>query len=209
MEKKYKDIIQHYESCYALHGDNHKGMDWPKAEDVDTRYQIMLDIIRVHNKHSGTVSILDFGCGLAHLLDYIQRTNRMGITYRGLDLSQTFIDQAQIKYPEYSFFCLDILENPTLPPSDYIIMNGVFTEKLQMPFEEMWSYFQHMIHSTYQYCQSGIALNVMSKSVDWEREDLFHLPLDLLSDFLCKEITRNFIIRNDYGLYEYTVYIFK
>ena len=49
----------------------------------------------------------------------------------------------------------------------------------------------------------------MSKNVDWERDDLFHLSHDLLSDFLCRKITRNYIIRNDYGLYEYTVYLFK
>lgn len=49
----------------------------------------------------------------------------------------------------------------------------------------------------------------MSKDVDWEREDLFHLSLDELSNFLTKEVSRNFIIRNDYGLYEYTTYLYK
>ena len=48
-----------------------------------------------------------------------------------------------------------------------------------------------------------------SKNVDWERDDLFHLSLDKLSGFLCEKITRNFVIRNDYGLYEYTVYVLK
>ncbi len=55
----------------------------------------------------------------------------------------------------------------------------------------------------------GVAFNVMSKDVDWEREDLFHLPLNVLSNFLTKEVTRDFIIRYDYGLYEYTTYLYK
>ncbi len=50
---------------------------------------------------------------------------------------------------------------------------------------------------------------MMSKDVDWEREDLFHLPLNVLSNFLTKEVTRDFIIRYDYGLYEYTTYLYK
>lgn len=54
-----------------------------------------------------------------------------------------------------------------------------------------------------------MAFNVMSKNVDWEREDLFHMPLDELSAFLTSSISRNFIIRNDYGLYEYTVYVYR
>ena len=88
-------------------------------------------------------------------------------------------------------------------------MNGVFTEKRELSFDEMWNYFTKLISIVYEKCNNGVAFNVMSKSVDWEREDLFHLPLDILSDFLCKKITRNFIIRNDYGLYEYTVYLLK
>jgi len=49
----------------------------------------------------------------------------------------------------------------------------------------------------------------MSKHVDWEREDLFHLPFDVLARFLTRMVTRNFVIRNDYGLYEYTTYVYR
>jgi hypothetical protein len=30
----------------------------------------------------------------------------------------------------------------------------------------------------------------------------------LLAEFLTKDLTRNFIFRNDYGLYEYTAYVY-
>jgi len=67
-----------------------------------------------------------------------------------------------------------------------------------------------MIVRVYNSCnRGGVAFNVMSKDVDWEREDLFHLPLNVLSNFLTKEVTRDFIIRYDYGLYEYTTYLYK
>ena len=49
----------------------------------------------------------------------------------------------------------------------------------------------------------------MTKHVDWERDDLFHLPFDTLAAVLKKEISRHFVISNDYGLYEYTVYVYK
>ena len=78
-----------------------------------------------------------------------------------------------------------------------------------MSFEEMWEYFTTMLSTVYKYADKGIALNVMSKAVSWEREDLFHLPADMLIEYLTKNLTRNFIIRNDYGLYEYTTYIYK
>ena len=81
--------------------------------------------------------------------------------------------------------------------------------KRSLSFDEMWVYFCKVITLIFNHCNKGFAFNVMSKNVDWEREDLFHLPHDLLTDFLCKKLTRNYIIRNDYGLYEYTVYVFK
>jgi hypothetical protein len=49
----------------------------------------------------------------------------------------------------------------------------------------------------------------MSKHVDWEREDLFHLPFDRLTSFLTNRLSRHFVIRHDYGLYEYTTYVYK
>jgi hypothetical protein len=92
---------------------------------------------------------------------------------------------------------------------DYITMNGVLTEKNELTYDEMFSYFKELIKKVYQKCYYGIAFNVMSKDVDWEKDHLFHLPLNELSHFLTKEITRDFIIRYDYGLYEYTVYVYR
>ena len=73
----------------------------------------------------------------------------------------------------------------------------------------MENYFQELLVLVFGRVKRGISFNLMSKSVDWEREDLFHYPLDRLSDFLCKKISRNFIVRNDYGLYEYSTYVYK
>jgi hypothetical protein len=49
----------------------------------------------------------------------------------------------------------------------------------------------------------------MTKHLDWERPDLFHLPFDATAEFVTKELTRNYVFRSDYGLYEYTTYIYR
>lgn len=210
MNPSYKDIIRHYENCLDKHGDSHLGADWPKLADVDKRYIVMLDIIRINNDKRNKISLLDFGCGTAHLLDYIHRNNFGEIEYSGLDISEKILNVAKKKFPNIVFYCYDILDdNSRLPSFDYFVMNGVFTEKRSLSFDEMWEYFTKIVSIIYRKCNKGFAFNVMSKNVDWEREDLFHLSADLLSNFLCKNLTRDFIIRNDYGLYEYTVYVFK
>ncbi len=205
--KKYQSIINHYEACYEEHGDSHLGVDWPNKKDTITRFSVMLDVIL---DKTNKTSLLDFGCGTGHLLEHIQEHEYQNLLYTGLDISSKFVDRCKEKFPNNDFLCLDIFDAKTvLPNFDYIIMNGVFTEKREMLFDDMWSYFKSMIKKIYSKTNYGLSFNVMSSNVDWEREDLFHLSLDKLTDFLCKEVSRNFIIRNDYGLYEYTTYIYK
>jgi hypothetical protein len=73
----------------------------------------------------------------------------------------------------------------------------------------MLDYFERTLSATFAKAERGIAFNVMSKHVDWERTDLFHLPFDTLARILIRALTRNFVIRNDYGLYEYTTYVYR
>lgn len=208
INKKYLSIVAHYENCLARYGDNHLGVDWPKREDADTRYRIMLEIIKPRpNRH---VSLLDFGCGASHLYEYMLKRNMRGIVYAGLDLSEKFTQLSKNKFPGNNYYCLDILgQSDQLPSFDYVVMNGVFTEKRGLSFDDMLAYFKQMLKTAFNKTAIGLAFNVMSKQVDWEREDLFHLPLGTLADFLTRQLSRNFVIRNDYGLHEYTTYVYK
>lgn len=167
----------------------------------------MLDVIRPQTPNP---SMLDFGCGAAHLYDYMQRNKITSFDYTGLDISPDFIDLCQSKHPGVTFQCADVLVSPDLlPVTDYVVMNGIFTEKRELSFESMLEYMQTTLKLIFSKVRIGIAFNVMSKQVDWERDDLFHLPMDVLANFLCRDVTRQFIFRNDYGLYEYTTYVYK
>ena len=73
----------------------------------------------------------------------------------------------------------------------------------------MIDYTYESLSQLFNLCKIGLAVNFMSITVDWKRNDLFHLSMDNLVRFVTKKLSRNFIIRNDYNLYEYTIYIFK
>ena len=213
MNDRYLDIARHYEDCFKTNGDNCKGVDWPNRPDAEKRYRIMLDIIRFDDNADKTsaCSVMDLGCGLGHMYEYMNSTG-CTLSYTGVDVSDVFVNECRKKFPGVTFLKLDILKDDLSGLSekpDYIIMNGVFTEKCNLSYEEMKTYFEAFIKKAFELCNKGIAFNVMSKDVDWERDDLFHLPLSELSSFLTKNLTRRYIIRNDYGLYEYTTYVYK
>ena len=207
MTAPYASIVQHYEDCLARHGDSHRGVDWPNAADAQKRYQVMLDLIR---PDSGPCSLLDFGCGASHLYQYMLDQGIQQASYAGLDMSIAFCELSRRKYPGINYICANVLDSPEcLGEFDYIVMNGVFTEKRDLSFEQMFDYMKKLLRLVFSRSRRGIAFNVMSKQVDWERDDLFHMPFGDLTDFLVKELSRHFVIRNDYGLYEYSVYVYK
>jgi hypothetical protein len=125
-------------------------------------------------------------------------------------VSHRFLSICRKKFPDVPFTFQDVLEDGTeLPEFDYIVMNGVFTEKRDLTSESMWKYVQTMLRRIWPSARCGLAFNVMSKQVDWEREDLFHLSSDMLLSFLKAKLSRHCVIRHDYGLYEYSTYVYR
>ncbi|MEO9967591.1 MAG: class I SAM-dependent methyltransferase [Reichenbachiella sp.] len=210
-KKKYSEIYKHYEDTLQKHGSNFQGMDWPDEADLHARFEVMLGLLKYGQKPDKTASVLDLGCGIGLLLAYCKKFHpALDLDYYGIDISEKMIDGAKSIHKDESFEARDILENPLPDDSyDYIVMNGLLTEKLTLPQDAMVEFAQQIIHAAYKSSKTGIAFNVMSSHVDWKRDDLFHWPLDELMSFLTKEISRNVIFRMDYGLYEFTTYVFK
>lgn len=200
-EKVYYPIVERYDKNLKKHGDSHLSLEWSNLEDMAIRYRVMLDMVKT------PCSLLDFGCGLADLYAYIKQYN-IQVDYCGLDINQNFINICNNKYSEIKFLCCDIFDTP-IPKFNYIICNGIFTVKDRLTFDEMWEYSKTLLERLFAFCNVGIAVNFTSKHVDWELDKLFHLPMDMLAQFITKKLTRHFSMRQDYNLFEYTTYIIK
>ena len=206
-EKRHLEIVRACEEDLLKYGDNYRGVGWTKKpEYADLRYRVMLDLLRGREP----ATLLDIGCGTAMLNDYLLAHGMDHVTYSGLDLSPAYLQVSRAKYPQATFHEADILDADTvLPVHDYVVMNGLFNFKGSMSFDQMWEYMRAMLVRADQLCTRGFAFNVMSKYLDWERDDLFHLPFDQLAGFLDANISRHFTLRHDYALFEYTTYVYK
>jgi SAM-dependent methyltransferase len=204
----YASIVAHTDRCLDEYGDNYRGVGWTKSPaNADTRHRIMLEMIQGSPER---VSLLDFGCGAAHFYEYIQR-HGMGdrIAYSGLDVSPKFLDLSRSKFPNLTFYEADLLSGETdLPSFDYVVMNGVFTFKGELSHERMLRYWRTLTELAFEKAEIALAFNVTSTEVDWERDDLFHLPFSDLTSFV-SGLSRRFVVRHDYGLYEYTTYVYR
>jgi SAM-dependent methyltransferase len=201
----YMQIVNHYEACLAKHGTTHQGLDWPNMDDLLRRYQVMLDVI---DTQSPSPSLLDLGCGFGMMVDYI-KSKSLNLNYTGIDLSAAMIVEAKKRHPKCTFDLQDVLKKPIAPQHDYVILNGVLTVKSTLPKESMTQFAHAILKAAYAGCKKGIAFNVMSTAVDWQRDDLFHWGFDEAAQFITTHLSKHFSFRQDYGLYEYTAYVYR
>jgi SAM-dependent methyltransferase len=207
--KPYAPIIAFCEGCLEKHGDSYLGVGWTISQEAtDGRYQVMLDMVDAGAQEP--VTLLDFGCGASHLREYIERRG-LGerIHYSGLDLSPKFLELSRRKFPEVSYYDVDLLDGRDgLPTFDYVVMNGVFTYKSDIPYPNMLDYFKALVEGAFQLTRRALAFNVQSPDVE-HRDYLFHVPFDEMAAFLVERISPRFRLRHDYGLYDYTVYVYR
>ena len=196
------------EANLERHGDSPLGVGYKSLAEATERYAIMLGATREHEE---PVSLLDLGCGLAHMLDYIRSHQEWDrIRYTGLDISPRYIEGARERHPDADLIEMDILDRAAaLPDYDYVVINGLFNYRGELSHERMLAHWKRMTAAAFHHCRRGLVFNVMSKLVDWERDDLFHLPFDTMSRFVADELSRHFVIRHDYDAYEYTVYVYR
>ena len=57
--------------------------------------------------------------------------------------------------------------------------------------------------------RSSLLSNVMSKAVDWENDALYHPDPGVVLGYIGRNLTRHFVLRNDYGFHETTCYLYR
>lgn len=204
-------MLARYEQALAEFGDTPQGALWPNSADRKKRFDVMLDLLG--DRPGGPITLCDLGCGTGELLARIRELGLRDIHYIGIDRSRQALDLARLKFPGERFIELDVLD-PGVDlerhlACDYLVANGLFTVKHSMTQAEMARFLESTITAVWPHVRRGIAFNVMSNVVDWERADLFHASMDDMARLLHRLAGRRVRMRADYGLYEFTCYAFQ
>lgn len=205
MDDVTKRFKNHYEHCFDTHGATAKGVDWRDTETANMRYQKMLNVIA---DPLIKATILDVGCGFAGLLSYLNE-QKLSIDYTGIDVAQNMLSHSRAVFPRNQFIEADILAYQFDRTYDYVVCNGILTQKLTASQSSMTKYMEKLIKTMFQLCNIGIAFNVMSDRVNFKVDNLFYKSPEELIKFCLDNITRYIKIDHAYPMYEYTVYLYK
>lgn len=197
----------HYDTTFRAHGPTSKGVDWgADTERLKLRYDLMLDVTRRASKPDW--SILDVGCGYGGFLDHVRKQG-LDPRYTGVDTSQAMIDWATENFDNASFQTGDFLQWTEVQSHDYIVCNGILTQKLDTPGLEMDAFAAQLIRKMYDACRIGVAFNVMTTKANFYAPNLYYRnPAEMLA-WCMTEITPHIRLNHSYPLFEFTVYLFR
>jgi SAM-dependent methyltransferase len=205
MKNIYKNIDNYYSSKIKTHGPTPKGVDWNGEKSQYIRFRQLSKII-LTNKFS----ISDIGCGYGEYLRFLKE-NFNDFQYKGYDLSQEMIANAQKIYAEREseFLYLENLEN--IIQADYSIASGVFNVKMHFDDIEWLNYILDTLEKINIKSKKGFAFNVLTKYSNKEFLDdqLFYADPLFLFDYCKKNFASDVALLHDYELYEFTILVRK
>jgi SAM-dependent methyltransferase len=204
------ELIQHYESLFDTHGGKSvESVQAASAKQQNKRFEILFEM------GSDMSSILDVGCGLGHMLKFMQSSNLYSgkINYLGVDFVPSFIDYCKKNLSsDLSNFQRVDLNHEGLPEGrDYCLLSGVFNNVMPHNDEFMKSALKKMFDAS----KKGIAFNALSTYVDYQDDKLYYSNPAEIFDFCKTTLSGRVVLRHEYQTkpnvipFEYTIYVYK
>lgn len=193
-------IISRYKERLQRYGEDIKAL----ASGTYERQQIRFEVLSAVGEMEGA-SVLDLGCGFGDFYEYL--TNRgLKVDYTGYDICPDFVELASAKFPQAKFEVRDIQVEGILRQFDYIISSQTFNNRLM--HEDNFELMKNIITRCFEAHQKGIAIDMMTSYVDFKDDHLYYYSPEEIFNF-CKTLTKRVVLRHDYPLFEFTVYLYK
>ncbi len=147
---------------------------------------------------------MDVGCGFGDLYRFLSK-RKINVKYTGIDINPKLLSVARKQNPQCLFEKRDLLKDKFGENQfDYVFGSGIFNAKLEN--NELFTH--EMISEMFRIGRCGVSVNLMSTYVDYQEEHLhYYQPENYFR--LGKSMTRYAVLRHDYPLYEFTLYLLK
>jgi ubiquinone/menaquinone biosynthesis C-methylase UbiE len=189
-----------YNDRYDLYGNNLKTVGWGTSEDQILRFEMLFRGLNPKGK-----TILDVGCGLGDLIDYLDNVTGGDFNYIGVDIAEKLISSAKETYsrPNVKFYAGDVSLD-ILNPVDISVLSGALSFKTT----GIEKYAYETMKRMFELSKEVACLNFLSKYVDFETEKNQHYSPEIMFS-KAKEFSKRVVIYHDYPLYEFTIQLLK
>ena len=195
------DVLGQYRDSFAVHGDSPHAVLWPRG-----RQDLRFDALTRHFGQDG-FSVLDFGCGLAHLKAFLDQ-KFVRYTYRGVDALPEFVAAAAAKYPEAQFQCVSSHQE-IQGTVDHVVISGVFNIVVGESAAAYLATVQNVLEHLFSLCRVSLAVNFMTDQVDFMQSHAHHVNVMAMYQFFRERLSPRLILDQSDLPYEFTMVAFK
>jgi cyclopropane fatty-acyl-phospholipid synthase-like methyltransferase len=194
-------LVEQYQRAFAEHGDTPAGVMWPRG-----RQALRFDALTRHFSGDG-FSVLDYGCGLAHLKAYLdQRFSRYN--YHGADLVPEFVDTVVAKYPDAKVQLVRSHEDASTPV-DHVVVSGAFNIIDGADRAAYVERVQAALLHLFRLARVSLAVNFMTDRVDFTQPQALHMNVEAMMDFMRRHLSPRLRVDESYMPYEFTLVVLK
>ena len=181
-----------------LYGDDWRALGWQSHYTQQRRFAVLAEVGPLAHKR-----VLDVGCGLGHLYEYLQAQG-IPVTYTGYDLLPDMIKRARQRFPEVHFEVQDVLQGLGEERFDYILSSGAFN----VNFGDNIHAVQQVLRDMVQHCTEGVAINFLKRTADASDDPIFQYyhPRDMLA--FCQTLCPRVRLREGYLYNDFTLYLY-
>lgn len=203
------DLVKHYQSLLAQHGDSSESLQHFDKTSQSKRFEVLTSHISETN-----YTLLDIGCGLGHILEYLDEGHRGPTAYLGIDIVPEFIELANKKYASrkgVQFSQINIQTDVMNTSYDHVVICGIFNNILT----DNWTFIFETLDKAFKLTNTSLSFNLLSTYVDFQAPNLFYADPLRVFDFCKKNLSRKIDIQNAYLLkegsipYEYTMKVYR
>ena len=189
-----------YNERFAKFGRDMRTVGWGKQADQLLRFDVLFRGLDPMGK-----TILDVGCGLGDLVQYLQARCGTDFQYVGVDVAEKLLEDARAHSPEAQcrFVHGDVF-SADLSTVDIAVLSGA----LSLRIDGMTEYASHTLARMYALSREAACLNFLSTRVDYTLEKNQHFAPETVLQWALAE-TRHVTLHHDYPLYEFTVQLHR
>jgi len=150
-------VKAYFEPRPILHGDSHRAVDWGSQKSQFARFAALNRLAPLQQR-----SLLDVGCGLGHLLDWMADQGITTHYYEGLDVTPSMVKAARHHYPGIAFKECNLLEGdlPDKESYEIVFASGIF----YLALDEPYAYLSNLLDCLYSLTQQVLVFNLLIAS---------------------------------------------
>lgn len=193
-EEQKNSIIQYYRTPDRPPG-RAQSVKWSSRYGQHLRFKILSRIGDL-----AAAQILDVGCGLGDLYDYLLKTAGE-INYTGIDLVPEFISQAKEKYHNAKFLNTELL--CIKDKFDYVLSSGSMNKKISNHAE----IYKGMIKYMYDLSNFASGFNMLNRAAHIEDETYCAFDPEEILNF-CQTFARRTKLITGYLNQDFTILLY-